>query len=185
MELVEIRDLDGPNVFLLRPAIKVALRVGRRNLSRDALRALRCRVEPIGIPDEITSGGFSALGETLAEVVRHVHRVNGEHEPELTWRELEEPGHAALAFAWGRRAFALAAGRFVADIALGVEMDLDERQAAMTQLLRATFSDDEPGYVRDAERRVPILGITGTNGKTTTTRLCAHLLRVAGRRVGW
>jgi len=32
--------------------------------------------------------------------------------------------------------------------------------------------------------RVPITAITGTNGKTTTTRLIAHLLRQAGRQVG-
>jgi cyanophycin synthetase len=32
--------------------------------------------------------------------------------------------------------------------------------------------------------RVPIAAITGTNGKTTTTRLISHLLRHAGRQVG-
>ncbi|MDZ7801123.1 MAG: cyanophycin synthetase [Trueperaceae bacterium] len=32
--------------------------------------------------------------------------------------------------------------------------------------------------------RIPIVAITGTNGKTTTTRLIAHLLRQAGRKVG-
>lgn len=33
--------------------------------------------------------------------------------------------------------------------------------------------------------RVPILAVTGTNGKTTTTRLLAHLMQSAGRRVGF
>ncbi|HEX6144742.1 MAG TPA: Mur ligase family protein, partial [Geminicoccaceae bacterium] len=32
--------------------------------------------------------------------------------------------------------------------------------------------------------RIPITAVTGTNGKTTTTRLIAHLLRQAGRQVG-
>ncbi|MEX2502933.1 MAG: cyanophycin synthetase [Trueperaceae bacterium] len=32
--------------------------------------------------------------------------------------------------------------------------------------------------------RIPIVAITGTNGKTTTTRLIAHLLRQSGRQVG-
>lgn len=32
--------------------------------------------------------------------------------------------------------------------------------------------------------RIPIVAVTGTNGKTTTTRLIAHLLQVAGRSVG-
>jgi cyanophycin synthetase len=32
--------------------------------------------------------------------------------------------------------------------------------------------------------RVPVVAVTGVNGKTTTTRLLAHLLRQAGHRVG-
>ncbi|WMS41863.1 cyanophycin synthetase [Acuticoccus sp. MNP-M23] len=34
------------------------------------------------------------------------------------------------------------------------------------------------------DARIPITAITGTNGKTTTTRLIAHILRYAGRHVG-
>ncbi|QDU65592.1 cyanophycin synthetase [Engelhardtia mirabilis] len=34
-------------------------------------------------------------------------------------------------------------------------------------------------------RRIPIAAITGTNGKTTTTRMTAHVLKMAGRRVGF
>jgi cyanophycin synthetase len=33
--------------------------------------------------------------------------------------------------------------------------------------------------------RIPIVAITGTNGKTTTTRLIAHIARVAGQSVGY
>lgn len=32
--------------------------------------------------------------------------------------------------------------------------------------------------------RIPIVSITGTNGKTTTARMVAHILKMAGRRVG-
>ncbi len=32
--------------------------------------------------------------------------------------------------------------------------------------------------------RIPVVAVTGTNGKTTVTRLIAHLLRATGRRVG-
>ena len=32
--------------------------------------------------------------------------------------------------------------------------------------------------------RIPLIAVTGTNGKTTTVRLCAHLLRTSGLRTG-
>jgi cyanophycin synthetase len=32
--------------------------------------------------------------------------------------------------------------------------------------------------------RIPVITITGTNGKTTTARLCAHIARMAGKTVG-
>ncbi len=35
-----------------------------------------------------------------------------------------------------------------------------------------------------APSRIPIISITGTNGKTTTTRLIAHLMRSVGHKVG-
>ncbi|HEX2077615.1 MAG TPA: Mur ligase family protein [Longimicrobium sp.] len=39
-------------------------------------------------------------------------------------------------------------------------------------------------YPGGASGRIPVIGITGTNGKTTTARLTAHLLACAGRTVG-
>jgi cyanophycin synthetase len=35
-----------------------------------------------------------------------------------------------------------------------------------------------------APSRVPIVAVTGTNGKTTTVRMIAHIMRTAGKRVG-
>lgn len=40
-------------------------------------------------------------------------------------------------------------------------------------------------YPPGTESRIPIFAITGTNGKTTTTRLIAHILRNSGRTVGF
>ncbi len=39
-----------------------------------------------------------------------------------------------------------------------------------------------PGY---SDGRIPIVAVTGTNGKTTTTRLIAHMATVAGKNVGF
>ena len=37
----------------------------------------------------------------------------------------------------------------------------------------------------DSNGRIPLVAITGTNGKTTTTRLIAHIARSAGQNVGY
>jgi len=41
-----------------------------------------------------------------------------------------------------------------------------------------------PAWIRDSERRIPVISISGTNGKSTTTRLVSRILSRAGRRVG-
>ena len=40
-------------------------------------------------------------------------------------------------------------------------------------------------FPKGSAGRIPIIAITGTNGKTTTTRLTAHLAKSAGKKVGY
>jgi len=40
-------------------------------------------------------------------------------------------------------------------------------------------------FPEDKSSRIPIMAVTGTNGKTTTTRLISHIMKEAGRRVGY
>jgi cyanophycin synthetase len=40
-------------------------------------------------------------------------------------------------------------------------------------------------FPQGAQSRIPIISITGTNGKTTTTRLIAHILKGSGKTVGF
>lgn len=39
-------------------------------------------------------------------------------------------------------------------------------------------------FAPGSKSRVPIVAVTGTNGKTTTVRMIAHIMKTAGRRVG-
>ena len=40
-------------------------------------------------------------------------------------------------------------------------------------------------FPRDEPSRIPIIAVTGTNGKTTTTRLLAHIAKAGGYQVGY
>ncbi len=41
-----------------------------------------------------------------------------------------------------------------------------------------------PTMIRDVDRRIPVVSISGTNGKSTVARMIAHILGLGGRRVG-
>ncbi len=40
-------------------------------------------------------------------------------------------------------------------------------------------------FPKGSEGRIPIIAVTGTNGKTTTTRLIAHIAKISGKKVGY
>src|SRR5690349_21986540 len=105
MRLIEIRDLDGPNLFLMQPAIKLELEVTKRDLTRDAIAALATRMEPFAPTDE-RAGGTGALGELLSAACTTLHERSGLEPPELRWIQMETPDRWSLAFAWERRRFA-------------------------------------------------------------------------------
>ncbi len=176
MELVEIRDLDGPNLFLLRPAIKLELVV--------------CQDEPV--PDQGARVAAAVLGldlppaipDALAAIIRALHGRAGLPAPEIGWRALDTPGHRVLFYAWEWRGVA----RRIAELAVAAvrgELAADDVDALPRFVESDQRRDDRPEYVRDIDRRTPAVGITGTNGKTTTTRLLSHIIRGTGRHVGW
>jgi cyanophycin synthetase len=106
--------------------------------------------------------------------------------PQIEARRLETPHHVAVAFSWSHRTFARLLARTAWEVVQGSTAELGDRLQRLRALGQATpTADDLPEMLRDIDRKLPVIAVTGTNGKTTTTRLIASILTGAGKRVGW
>src|SRR5690606_6105381 len=122
----------------------------------------------------------------LVEVVNTLHDRCGVERSETATRAMEEPGHVVVAFSWRHRALAKSIARTAFDIVSGRPIDIDTALTSLESLANgAPDRSQSPEMVRDIDRSLPVVGITGTNGKTTTTRLLSSILMHAGKRVAW
>ncbi len=190
MRLIEIRLLEGPNVYRLEPVVKVEVAVGRRRTwygqrdpARHALVRLGRSVPARDWPDEVAA---------LAAWLRRLRADHGPDRAGLAVHRSSDPGHWILTFPWT----AAGRARSIAEAALSlVERNaspartarLTGGQARLLARLAARIDEADsapPSWIRDADRRVPIVSISGTNGKSTTTRLISHILVLTGRHTG-
>ncbi|MFN8519793.1 MAG: Mur ligase family protein [Chloroflexota bacterium] len=116
----------------------------------------------------------------------------------MTIHRTSEPGHWVVAFPWreGERAQEIAESAYgltdagydprTTTPATRRTVGRPGRSRTLARTIRAieAAGTEPPIWVRDADRRMPIISISGTNGKTTTTRMIGHILRTAGRHVG-
>jgi cyanophycin synthetase len=184
--LVELRVLDGPNLYFGRAAVKLTLDLGPlTSASEEAARSLAARIGlPNARPGEPGSGfrqRFAARAVT--RLVRQVAAEAGTHRLAVRVRPLTDHGRIVVAYPWRHRTRATALGEAVAGVldAIPTE-DVDEAIGAAARTVRAADLGPAPPTLRPA---VPVVAVTGTNGKTTTSRMIGHIGRTAGRHVGW
>lgn len=169
MKLVEIRELDGPNVFLLKPAIKIEFSSSSEAAEINAASRLN---------------GDGDVGAALMDTIDSLHERAGLEGPDIVVARMEIENRFSAAFSWTNRRAARAIAEVVADMTLGNPVNLDETFERVNEAVAHPCESDRPEMITDAERLVPAIGITATNGKTTTTRLLAHLARTAGLTPG-
>ena len=177
-------------MYRLEPVVKLELAIGRRQTwygqrhpARYALVHLGANVAARDWPDPVAA---------VAAWIRRLRSDHGEGSGGLAVHRSSDPGHWIVTFPWvgAERALALTE----AALALAERDVSPSRTARLTgaqERLLTRWTDrlaaaraTPPGWVRDADRRVPVVSISGTNGKSTVTRLITHILVRAGRHVG-
>jgi cyanophycin synthetase len=121
-------------------------------------------------------GAASTVAASAAVAVRRLHVALELPEPRIATRHSVDKRRTAIAFPWRRRTIAQAIGTSATRLALGRSTDRRELGGLRSIALGPLAHLPRP--------RIPIVAITGTNGKSTTTRLIAHILSRARRSVG-
>lgn len=190
MRLVETRLFEGPNVYRLEPVVKLEVAVGKRRTwygqrdpGRHALVRLGADIPARDWPNDV------------AAVVAWIRRLRLEHREGrrgLAVHRSSDPGHWIVTFPWAglersltitEAALALAE-RDVSSAPTAHLTGAQDRLLARWTARIAEAGTTPPSWVRDADRSIPIVSISGTNGKSTVTRLITHILLLAGRKVG-
>jgi cyanophycin synthetase len=191
IDLVELRVLDGPNLYFTTPAVKLTLSVpGWLDLSEARARNLAARAEVpgAGLAARLGPGppGTDHRIRFVARVAAHVTRslaTAAGSRLAVRARPGPEAAHLVVAYPWRRRSAAEALGKEVVDLLramLATRSSLERLVGAAAVRLRSV----EPGPPPQVPRpTIPVVAVTGTNGKTTVVRLVAHLAATAGRSV--
>jgi len=235
MRLVEIRLLDGPNIYALEPMVKLEVAIGRPQTWRGdrvpagrALIHLAAAVPASEWPPEIgrivgwvrrlqadvqaarqTEDGGERRAQEAAPraegaapraegAARHAEEAASRHPGQRRFaaavavHRSADPGHWIVSIAWrgAEPAHAIAEAAFELSLR-GIPPErtarispTDARFVARIAKRIAAARPTPPNLVTDADRRIPIVSISGTNGKSTVTRLITHILVLAGRHVG-
>ncbi len=187
--LVELRVLEGPNLYVSRAAIKLTLDISGL-LGLDVAPAKQVAAS-LGLGETrpgASNSGFRQRFATrlVAAAVRRLAAAAGVARLAVRVRPTGQVDRLVVAYPWRRRGLAEALGEEVAGLLDAVAedpgVDVAAAVAAAGERLRKVEPGERPSTLVPA---IPVVAVTGTNGKTTTARLVAHIGRCAGRHVGW
>ena len=187
--LVEVRLLDGPNLYFPRPAAKVTLDIAAL-LDLDLAAAQRFAGE-LGLTRSRPGPAGSAFRQrfaarAVAHLVRRLALAGGVKRLAVRSRPGSAVTELVVAYPWrsSARAEVLADGLAAVLDAIGEDprADLPGVLQAAADRLVGTPPGSAPRLLRP---RIPVVAVTGTNGKTTTSRMLGFLAQRAGLSVGW
>ena len=189
-DVIEIRLLEGPNVYRLEPVVKIEVALGRRRTWYGQRSPGRHALVRLGA--DVPAREWPLPIESLVSWIRRLRVDHGEGQggvvgPSLVGsRALDRhvPVDGRGAGPHDRRGGARPGRARRLARPPGASDRLQERMLARWSARIAEARATPPAWIRDADRRMPVVSITGTNGKSTVTRLVTHILKVAGRRVG-
>jgi len=184
VRLIEVRLLDGPNIYRLEPAVRIEIALGRRRTWYGERSPGRHAVVRLGA--SVPRGDAPAPIAATADWVRRLHSdALGERRVRPRIHRTSEPGHWVVSFPWHEQGRAEAVANAAFRLA---ERRADPRSTgALPAALIGSIAEANtrpPSWITDAERRMPAISISGTNGKSTTTRMIANILLNAGHHVG-
>jgi cyanophycin synthetase len=184
--LVELRVLEGPNLYFPRAAIKLTLDISGLSAVSDET-ALRF-ASRIGLKNARPGAADSGFRQRFAlravrRLVRAIAIEAGTTRLGVRVRPTNDPHQIVVAYPWAHRERAQVMGRAVAEVLDALPRgDVEEQVGAAADLVRHAEPGDPPHTITPT---VPVVAVTGTNGKTTTSRMVAHIARTDGRLVGW
>jgi cyanophycin synthetase len=184
--LIELRVLEGPNLYFPRAAIKLTLDItGLASAPTATAERLARRVGLSGArPGEPDTGFRQRFAlRAVARLVRQIARESGSVRLAVRVRPTSDPHVIVVSYPWRHRARAEEMGRAVAHVLDAVAgEDVEEAVGLGAERVVASPPGDEPHTITPT---IPVVAVTGTNGKTTTSRMIAHIARTSGQVVGW
>ena len=187
--VTEVRVLEGPNLYFTRPAIKIIADCpGYLSADESTVRAISTRlglrgVRP-GAPD--SEQRQRAVMRLVAQVVRRIASASGTTRLGVRVRTGGSRDQVVVAFPWRWRGRGLALGESLGP-ALSALIDPEEtiNEGALGAAIAAVTAAEKGAPPTVVRPRIPVASVTGTNGKTTTTRLLGHIGMTAGLVTAW